>query len=36
VRAKCAGTGLAPGTRIQVRLEEADVTTRTVRFAVAA
>jgi exoribonuclease R len=36
VRARCAGAGLAPGTRIQVRLEEADVPARTVRFTVAA
>jgi exoribonuclease R len=36
VRAKCAGTGLAPGTRIGVRLEEADVAARTVRFTRAA
>jgi exoribonuclease R len=36
VRAKCVGAGLSPGTRISVRLEEADVAARTVRFAVAA
>jgi exoribonuclease R len=36
VRARCAGSGLAPGTRIRVRLEEADVAARTVRFVVAA
>jgi exoribonuclease R len=36
VRAKCQGRGLAPGTRIRVRLEESDVVARTVRFTVAA
>jgi exoribonuclease R len=36
VRARCAGGGLAPGARIRVRLEEADVAARTVRFGVAA
>jgi exoribonuclease R len=33
VRGRCAGEGLTPGTRVQVRLEEADVVARTVRFA---
>jgi exoribonuclease R len=32
VRARCAGTGLVPGARVRVRLEEADVAGRTVRF----
>lgn len=32
VRARCSGAGLEPGTRVRVRLEEADVATRTVRF----
>ncbi|MGZ4480552.1 MAG: RNB domain-containing ribonuclease [Nocardioidaceae bacterium] len=32
VRARCTGQGLEPGTRVQVRLEEADVAGRTVRF----
>ena len=33
VRGRCTGEGLTPGTRVQVRLEEADVVARTVRFA---
>jgi exoribonuclease R len=33
VRGKCTGEGLRPGTRVRVRLEDADVTARTVRFA---
>ncbi|MGY1696906.1 MULTISPECIES: RNB domain-containing ribonuclease [unclassified Geodermatophilus] len=33
VRARCAGTGLEPGSRVRVRLEEADVARRSVRFA---
>ena len=33
VRARCAGTGLEPGSRVRVQLEEADVDRRTVRFA---
>ena len=32
VRARCTGRGLEPGTRIEVRLTEADVAARTVRF----
>jgi exoribonuclease R len=32
VRARCTGAGLTPGTRVRVRLAEADVTARTVRF----
>jgi exoribonuclease R len=33
VRGRCTGDGLTPGTRVRVRLEEADVVARTVRFA---
>ena len=33
VRGRCTGEGLRPGTRVHVRLEEADVAGRTVRFA---
>jgi exoribonuclease R len=33
IRGRCAGGGLRPGTRVTVRLEEADVHARTVRFA---
>jgi exoribonuclease R len=32
VRARCAGAGLEPGSRVRVRLEEADVARRVVRF----
>jgi exoribonuclease R len=32
VRARCAGVGLEPGSRVRVRLEEADVDRRSVRF----
>ena len=32
VRGRCTGEGLIPGTRTRVRLERADVATRTVRF----
>lgn len=32
VRGRCTGEGLTRGTRVQVRLEVADVATRTVRF----
>jgi exoribonuclease R len=32
VRGRCAGAGLTPGTRVQVRLEEADVGGRAIRF----
>jgi exoribonuclease R len=32
VRGRCVGVGLAPGTRVQVRLEEADVAGRSIRF----
>ena len=34
VRARCGGAGLAPGSRIDVRLTKADVVTRSVRFEV--
>jgi exoribonuclease R len=33
IRGRCTGAGLRPGTRVQVRLEQADVAGRTVRFA---
>ncbi len=32
VRGRCTGAGLRPGTRVSVRLEEADVASRTIRF----
>lgn len=32
IRGRCTGEGLRPGTRVRVRLEQADVTARTVRF----
>jgi exoribonuclease R len=32
VRGRCSGPGLTPGTRVQVRLEEADATGRSIRF----
>jgi exoribonuclease R len=32
VRARCTGAGLEPGSRVRVRLEEADVARRSVRF----
>ena len=32
VRSRCTGTGLVPGTRVEVRLTEADVAARRVRF----
>jgi exoribonuclease R len=32
VRGRCTGEGLRPGTRVRVRLEEADVAARTIRF----
>jgi exoribonuclease R len=32
VRGRCTGPGLRPGTRVSVRLEEADVAARTIRF----
>jgi exoribonuclease R len=32
IRGRCTGAGLRPGTRVVVRLEEADVTGRAVRF----
>jgi exoribonuclease R len=35
VRGRCTGEGLRPGTRTRVRLEEADVAARTVRFTLA-
>ena len=35
VRGRCTGEGMRPGTRVQVRLEEADVPGRTVRFSLA-
>jgi exoribonuclease R len=34
VRGRCTGTGLRPGTRIEVRLVEADVAARRIRFEV--
>ncbi|WP_336032544.1 RNB domain-containing ribonuclease [Geodermatophilus sp. FMUSA9-8] len=36
IRARCAGAGLTAGARVRVRLAEADVARRTVRFTVAA
>ena len=33
IRGRCTGEGLRPGTRVRVRLEQADVAGRTVRFA---
>jgi exoribonuclease R len=35
IRGRCTGEGLRPGTRVRVRLEEADVAGRTIRFALA-
>jgi hypothetical protein len=35
VRGRCMGAELRPGTRVLVRLEEADVAARSVRFALA-
>ncbi|MCW2682415.1 MAG: Ribonuclease, partial [Blastococcus sp.] len=35
IRGRCAGEDLRPGTRVRVRLEQADVPGRTVRFALA-
>ena len=32
VRGRCTGEGLRPGTRVRVRLEQADVVARIVRF----
>jgi hypothetical protein len=32
VRGRCAGPGLKPGTRVRVRLEEADVAGRKISF----
>jgi exoribonuclease R len=32
VRGRCSGQGLTPGTRVRVRLVEADVVARTMRF----
>jgi exoribonuclease R len=32
VRGRCTGEGLTPGTRVRVRLDEADVAARAVRF----
>ncbi|SFU09407.1 Exoribonuclease R [Geodermatophilus amargosae] len=34
IRARCAGTALEPGSRVRVRLSEADVVRRSVRFEV--
>jgi hypothetical protein len=34
VRARCSGRGLEPGARVEVRLTEADVVARRVRFEV--
>lgn len=36
IRGRCTGEGLRPGTRVDVRLEQADVAGRTVRFTLAA
>ncbi|MEX5720576.1 RNB domain-containing ribonuclease [Geodermatophilus maliterrae] len=36
IRARCTGTGLTAGSRVRVRLEEADVARRSVRFAAVA
>jgi exoribonuclease R len=36
IRGRCTGEGLRPGTRVRVRLEQADVAGRTVRFMLAA
>ena len=36
IRGRCQGEGLRPGTRVRVRLEEADVVARSIRFALAA
>jgi exoribonuclease R len=35
VRGPCTGEGLRPGTRVRVRLEQADVAARTVHFTLA-
>jgi exoribonuclease R len=35
VRGRCTGHGLTPGTRVRVRLQEADPVARTVRFTTA-
>jgi exoribonuclease R len=32
IRGRCTGEGLRPGTRVRVRLEQADVAGRVVRF----
>jgi exoribonuclease R len=36
IRGRCQGEGLRPGTRVRVRLEEADVVARSIRFTLAA
>ena len=36
IRGRCQGEGLRPGTRVGVRLEEADVVARSIRFTLAA
>jgi exoribonuclease R len=36
IRGRCTGEGLRPGTRVRVRLEEADVAARSIRFTLAA
>ena len=36
IRGRCTGEGLRPGTRVGVRLEEADVAARSIRFTLAA
>jgi exoribonuclease R len=36
IRGRCTGEGLRPGTRVRVRLEQADVAGRTIRFTTAA
>jgi exoribonuclease R len=36
IRGRCVGTALEPGSRVRVRLTEADVARRSVRFEVVA
>jgi exoribonuclease R len=35
IRGRCTGEGLRPGTRVQVRLDEADVAARSIHFSLA-
>jgi exoribonuclease R len=35
IRGRCTGEGLRPGTRVRVRLDQADVGARSVRFSLA-